>query len=85
MAPMEVTARKATGKRIELGEKMRTTSYLEMLKEWCRTWASWVMCCLSWKKVIVLWVYGSINAGELEWVWRLRKRKSVMEVVGDCG
>lgn len=32
MAPTATTAKKATGKRTELGDNMRTTSFLEMLR-----------------------------------------------------
>nr|GMC56567.1 hypothetical protein Iba_chr01fCG8340 [Ipomoea batatas] len=47
MAPMETTARKETGKRMEFGEKIKTTSDLEMLRL-SRAWESlktWVLSC----------------------------------------
>lgn len=86
MAPAATTARKATGKRIELGERRRTTSFLEMLRlvsarERFRTWV--------WRSENVRdsAVSASMRAAgvEVELEERFLKKNGIMEKLGSWG
>lgn len=84
MAPMETTARKETGKRMEFGEKIKTTSFLEMLRL-SRAWESLKTCVLSCENVKVCPVSESMSDVVWERDGRCLKRNEIMEVLGSSG
>lgn len=83
-APAATTARKATEKRIELGERRRTTSFLDILRlmrtrERFRAWV------LRSENVRVSAVSASMRAVEVEMEERFLKKNGIMEKLGSLG
>ncbi|KAG5566647.1 hypothetical protein RHGRI_002265 [Rhododendron griersonianum] len=56
-------AKKQIGNWIELGEKMRTTSFFLIPNWWRKAWESLAMVDLNWEKVRVWPVSASMRAG----------------------
>lgn len=83
-APTATTARKATGKWMEFGDKMRTTSFLEMLRL-RRARERLETRVLRFENVKVCAVSASMSAGELEKDEQFLKRNGIIENLGSWG
>lgn len=84
MAPAAMIPKKQRGYWMELGEKMRTTSFL-WIPSFCKPWETLETADLRWEKVSVSPESESMRAGLSGKEEKLRKRKEIMDRFGSFG